>query len=132
MNSPERNPVQQALAFLGSLRLTVTLLGLSIFLVFVGTLAQVNSGIWTVMDQYFRCWFARLGGWMPYPGGKLLGTALLINLLVSHASRIKVQARGPRLLLGMATLLIGGSITWIIISHVFDLDSSEGVINRLE
>jgi len=129
MNSPEGNPVQKVLSFLGSLRLTVALIGLSIFLVFVGTLAQVNQGIWTVMEQYFRCWFARLGGWFPFPGGKLLGTALLINLLVSHTSRIKVQARGPRLLLGMATLFIGLAITWIVISHVFDVDSSKDVVN---
>ena len=36
-----------------SLRLTVTLLSLSMILVFCGTLAQVDNGIWTVMDQYF-------------------------------------------------------------------------------
>jgi hypothetical protein len=36
----------------------VVLLGLSITLVFLGTIAQVNAGIWTVMDQYFRCWIA--------------------------------------------------------------------------
>ena len=41
-----------------SLKLTVTLLALSMVLIFVGTLAQVDKGIWTVMDQYFRCWIA--------------------------------------------------------------------------
>ena len=41
-----------------SLKLTVTLLALSMVLVFAGTLAQVDKGIWTVMDQYFRCWVA--------------------------------------------------------------------------
>jgi hypothetical protein len=129
MNSPARNPAAQVVSFLGSLRLTVTLLGLSILLVFAGTLAQVNNGIWTVVDQYFRCWVAMLGGWMPFPGGRLLGTLLLLNLLVSHTSRISMQARGPRLLLGLATLAVGGALTWIVISHVFDLDSSEKMIN---
>lgn len=129
MNSPGLHPMQRALRFLGSLQLTVTLLCLSIFLVFVGTWAQVNSGIWTVMDQYFRCWVAWLGGWCPFPGGKLLGVALLVNLLVSHSSRIKVQARGPRLLLGLATLAIGGALTWFVISHVFDFDSTQRTIN---
>jgi hypothetical protein len=129
MNSPERNPVQAALAFLGSLWLTVILLGLSILLVFFGTLAQVNAGIWTVMEQYFRCWIALLGGWIPFPGGRLLGTALLINLLISHTARIKVQARGPRLVLGLATLAIGGALTWFVISHVFDFDSTQRTIN---
>jgi len=129
MSSPERNPVQQVLAVLGSLRLTVVLLAMAIFLVFVGTLAQVNAGIWTVMDLYFRCWIARLGGWCPFPGGKLLGAALLVNLIVSHSSRIKVQARGPRLLLGLATLAIGAALTWFVISHVFDFDSTQRTIN---
>src|SRR5262245_35641454 len=129
MNSEKRHPVQQVLAVVGSLRLTVVLLSLSIFLVFIGTLAQVNNGIWTVMEQYFRCWIALLGGWVPYPGGKLLGAALLVNLLVSHTSRIRVQARGPRLLLGLATLAVGLALTWLVISHVFDLDSTQKTIN---
>src|SRR5947207_2555283 len=129
MNSPERNPVRQALDFLSSLRLTVVLLGLSIILVFFGTLAQRSAGIWTVMDQYFRCWIALLGGWLPFPGGRLLGVLLLVNLLVSHTGRIKVQARGPRLLLGLATLAVGGTLTWFVISHVFDFDSTQRTIN---
>src|SRR5689334_22244213 len=107
MSSPEKNPVQQAVAALGSLRLTVALLFLSMVLVFFGTLAQINNGIWTVMEQYFRCWIAMLGGWLPFPGGRLLGALLLVNLVISHSARIKLQARGPRLLLGLATLAVG-------------------------
>jgi hypothetical protein len=129
MKSAERNPVQQLLAVLGSLWVTVILLGLSIALVFFGTLAQVNNGIWTVMEQYFRCWVAFLGGWLPFPGGRALGAALLVNLLVSHGQRIKVQARGPRLLLGLATLAVGLALTWVVISHVFDFDSTQATIN---
>ena len=86
-------------AGLGSLRITVVLLGLALFLVFAGTLAQRFQGIWSVMEQYFRCWFAWVDAkvfypssvevaWgFPFPGGFLIGTALLINLLVSHAQR---------------------------------------------
>jgi hypothetical protein len=130
MNSEARHPVHQVLAVLGSLRLTVALLGMSIVLVFIGTWAQVNNGIWTVMEQYFRCWFVKLGGWFPiFPGGKLLGAALLVNLIVSHTARIRVQARGARLLLGLATLAVGLALTWVVISHVFDLDSTQKTIN---
>ena len=137
MTSPRKSPPAQVVAALGSLRLTVTLLAMSIFLVFVGTLAQVEKGIWTVMEQYFRCWFAwvelkiffardaNIGGGFPFPGGRLLGAALLTNLLVSHASRISVKARGPRLAVGIATLAVGLSITWVVISHVFDADSTQ-------
>jgi hypothetical protein len=131
MSRPEGDVVDRIVAFLGSLRLTVALLGLSILLVFVGTIAQVNAGIWTVMDQYFRCWIAQIGGhwWLPFPGGKLLGAALLVNLLISHAQRIRVVARGPRLVLGIITLAMGLGLTWFVISHVFDLDSTTRTIN---
>lgn len=132
MSSLEKSPVQKAIAFLGSLQLTVVLLAMSIVLVFVGTIAQVGSGIWTVMDQYFRCWIALLGGWFPFPGGRLLGALLLVNLLISHTARIKVQARGPRLLLGLATLAVGGALTWFVIAHAFDLDSTTKTINPSE
>jgi hypothetical protein len=138
---PSLNPMAMALKAVASLRLTVALLGLSIFLVFAGTLAQVDRDIWPVMEQYFRCWIAwielkiffprdwSISGQFPYPGGWLLGTVLLANLLVSHTSRIRVPARGGRLLLGIGTLAIGVALTWIVISHVFEVDSTQKQIN---
>jgi hypothetical protein len=141
MNRVQKSPLAQAVAALSSLRLTVTLLGMSIFLVFAGTLAQVDKGIWTVMEQYFRCWIAWIDlkiffshdhpvpGSFPFPGGRLLGAVLLVNLLISHASRINVVARGPRLLIGLATLAVGLVTSWVVISHVFDLDSTQKVSN---
>ena len=50
------------LRVLASLRLTVALFALSMVLVFFGTLAQVDKGIWTVVDQYFRSWYV----WVPF------------------------------------------------------------------
>ncbi len=141
MTSPEKSPPAKVLAALGSLRLTVALLGMSIFLVFVGTLAQVDKGIWTVMEQYFRCWFAwvelkiffardsNVGGGFPFPGGRLLGAALLVNLLISHASRINIQVRGTRLMAGLGVLAAGLALTLVVILHVFDADSSEKKID---
>src|SRR5579862_4074552 len=153
MISPQKSPLAWVLGAFGSLWLTVVLLGMSIFLVFAGTLAQVDKGIWSVMEQYFRCWLAvvefrvfcqadwhvpstiqlwndyKVSFGFPFPGGRLLGDLLLANLLISHAGRIKVQARGPRLLLGLATLAVGLTATWIVISHVFDLDSTQKVSN---
>ena len=41
-----------------SLRLTVVLFAMSIVIVLVGTLAQVNMDMWEVMDRYFTSWFA--------------------------------------------------------------------------
>ena len=106
------------LAALASLRLTVVLFALSIFLVFVGTLAQKDHDVWYVVnDTYFRVWFARveflaferlvqmffksvewnLTGGFYFPGGKLIGLALLVNLVAAHAVRFKVAAEGRRL-----------------------------------
>src|SRR5207249_2188275 len=42
----EKGPVRGVLAALASLRLTVVLFSLSLVLVFCGTLAQVDAGIW--------------------------------------------------------------------------------------
>ena len=64
---------------LAGLRLTVTLLILSILLVFLGTLEQVHWGVWHIQKAYFGSWVcfyplddtavARI----PLPGGFLLG-----------------------------------------------------------
>ena len=106
-----------------SLKLTVTLLVLSMVLVFAGTLAQVDKGIWTVMDQYFRCWVAwielsiffpsssQVAGVIPFPGGFLIGSLLSINLLAVHASTFKVLVKGRRLWMGYAVLLFGLLVT---------------------
>ena len=106
-----------------SLKLTVTLLALSMVLVFAGTLAQVDKGIWTVMDQYFRCWVAwielsiffpsssQVAGVIPFPGGFLIGSLLSINLLAVHASTFKVLVKGRRLWMGYAVLLFGLLVT---------------------
>ena len=50
--------VKRILEPLASLRLTVVLFALSIFLILAGTFAQVDLDIWPVIGQYFRCWFA--------------------------------------------------------------------------
>ena len=41
---------------IASLQLTVALFAMSLVLVFFGTLAQKNAGIWYVVDQYFWSW----------------------------------------------------------------------------
>ncbi len=138
MDKPDRDwgLLARGIAFLGSLKLTVTLLAMSIFLVFAGTLAQVDKGLWHAVDQYFRCWYAwvemriffpadsGIRGGFPFPGGRLLGAALVVNLLVAHALRINLKARGARLVLGLAVTAIGGALTWFVITNVFDADSS--------
>ena len=56
------SPVWRVFKALASLQLTVGLFALSMVLVFFGTLAQIDKGIWTVVDQYFRSWYV----WIPF------------------------------------------------------------------
>jgi hypothetical protein len=139
MPTPLADLLKRGLKALGSLKLTVALLAMSIFIVFAGTLAQRESGIWTVVERYFRCWVAWIhirdisprdwnvpASWvLLFPGGWLLGAALVVNLLVSHSMRIRLEARGPRLILGVAVALIGAALTWMVVAHAFDADTAE-------
>src|SRR5580698_1783996 len=76
-----------------SLRLTVILLAFAILLVFIGTLAQVDEGLYNAQARYFRQWLIfglDLFGWripLLLPGGYLIGTLLLLNLIAAHLYR---------------------------------------------
>lgn len=122
--------LQGLLAGISSLRLTVTLLALSLVLIMAGTLAQIDRDVWYVLHDYFRVWIARIElkvffprsmqfpDWAAfyYPGGKLLGSALLVNLLAAHATRFRVAATGRRLALGAALIAVGAAITYAVIA----------------
>jgi ABC-type transport system involved in cytochrome c biogenesis permease subunit len=108
----------KALKGLASLRLTVALFALSIILVFAGTLAQVDAGIWTVVDGYFRSFYVwiplqiflprtvNFGGGFPFPGGWLLGSLLLANLLAAHAVRFKLSWKRSGIIILHSGLII--------------------------
>lgn len=132
---------------LASLRVTVVLFGLSIFLVFVGTLAQVDHDIWHVVNNtYFRVWIAQVEfrafgrligmftdldpsawtGWFPFPGGRTIGYCMLVNLLAAHAIRFKAIAKGQRLLIGLGLIAAGVAATIaVIVSGMDNLVESE-------
>lgn len=116
----------RALNFFGSLQLTVTLLVLSILLIFCSTLAQIDSGVWTVVKAYFRSWYVwipfqlffprthAVGGGIPFPAGWTLGSLLLVNLLVAHYQRFNLSKQKIGLFLihaGLILLLVGEGIT---------------------
>lgn len=143
--SPRPAPLPAVLAYplmglhaLASLRLTVVLLAVSTVLVFLGTLAQMNSGNWTVVDRYFYSYWvkvdfallvqfaqkfditgtippsAKAAGWFPFVGGFTLGALLLVNLLAAHLVRFKLTwRRFPVILLhaGIALLLVNEIVT---------------------
>ncbi|MFP6769493.1 MAG: cytochrome c biogenesis protein CcsA [Planctomycetaceae bacterium] len=124
---------------LASLKITVVLFAMAIFVVLAGTLAQVHKDIWEVVRDYFRTDFAWIefrvffpksffmgsfleplteipeGLGFPFPGGWMIGGAMAINLLAAHSIRFKIQARGGRLVYGMLTLAAGCALTTVVI-----------------
>jgi hypothetical protein len=113
-------PLKSPLRVLSSLRLTVVCLGLGMLLVFLGTLAQVHLGIHAVQAHYFQSllvyWSPAGANWkIPIlPGGYLLGTVLLVNLLAAHAVRFQLSKKKLGIILlhsGVILLLIGQLLT---------------------
>ena len=125
---------------LASLKICVTLLALSLFLVLAGTLAQVSHDIWEVVHNYFRCWVAYvpvadlvpttwfppgtlLGEWATadekygfhFPGGWTLGLALGVNQIASMLTKFKVKARGTKLWVGLGVTAVGAVATWAVV-----------------
>jgi len=109
---------QQCVKFFVSLQLTVVLLALSMILVFVATLDQVNLGIWAVQEKYFRSFVVlwNVNG-IPipvFPGGYFIGGLLLINLVASHFYRFKLSWQKSGIVLthfGLIFLLVGELLT---------------------
>ena len=106
--------------FFTSLRLTVVCLTAALILVFVGTLAQVDLGLYAVQSKFFRSflvyWSPAGSNWkIPvFPGGWLIGLTLLVNLLAAHAKRFKFTPKKYGILLihaGLIFLLLGQFLT---------------------
>ncbi|MBK8476646.1 MAG: cytochrome c biogenesis protein ResB [Opitutaceae bacterium] len=116
-------PFRSVIERLASLRLTVVLLVLSLVLVVVATLDQVNLGIWAVQEKYFRSFFVfqQLSGsgiaFPFFPGGYLIGGGLLLNLLCAQFLRFTLNWRNVGLHLthfGIILLLIGELLTGLL------------------
>jgi hypothetical protein len=108
--------IERVFGWLGSLRLTVLCLAGASLLVFAGTLAQVDVGIYVAQAKYFRSWFILwdLPGTslrLPvFPGGYLLGAVILVNLLCAYARRAGFTRKNIGLWLvhlGLALMLLG-------------------------
>lgn len=125
--------LKRSFQFLSSLRLTVVLLALSTLLVFLGTIAQSSEGLYAAQHRYFRSFFIWTGpaaaDWkLPvFPGGYLLGSVLLANLIAAHITRFKLTWKKSGIFLthlGVVLLLIGQLAT--------DLLSTESSLQLLE
>jgi hypothetical protein len=85
-------------------------------LVFWGTLAQVEVGLLKAQNEFFRSWFVYWGpkgAWWKipvFPGGYLVGGALLINLVASHFKRFSLTRKKAGIWMihfGIILLLLG-------------------------
>jgi hypothetical protein len=117
-----------------SLRLTVILLAFAIVLVFVGTLAQVDEGLYNAQARYFRQWLIfgldLFGRKIPLilPGGYLIGTLLLINLLAAHIYRFQLSVKkiGIQLVHSGVILLLVGQLVTDMFAHETQMRFVEG------
>ena len=106
--------------FFTSLRLTVVCLALALVLVFWGTLAQVDLGLYKAQNEFFRSfiiyWGPKGASWrIPvFPGGYLIGGVLLLNLIASQLRRFTFTASKIGLWMvhvGLILLLLGQLLT---------------------
>ncbi len=121
----------QLLAALSSQKLAVVLLLILGLLTWLGTLAQIDNGLWKTQREYFESWglIAELplswwGGafpstesqWVikiPLPGAYPVMLLLFINLMVGGLMRLKWKLRNAGVLithLGIGLLLIAGFV----------------------
>lgn len=112
--------IDPLISFFTSIRLTVVCLGIGMVLVFWGTIAQVDLGLYKAQNEFFRSFFIYWGpkwtSWkIPiFPGGYLVGGVLLINLVSAHIKRFKVTRDKAGIWMvhfGLITLLLGQLLT---------------------
>ncbi|MCH7729225.1 MAG: cytochrome c biogenesis protein ResB, partial [Planctomycetes bacterium] len=143
---PEPNAwdvIKKILQPIASLKLTVALFSMGLFVIFVGTLAQDKMEIWRAVDLYFHAWQIQIpfnvffpSEWFPdlqdtkgaiwFPGGMLIGVMMMINLTAAHTVRFKVQASGGRLASGLSVIGLGAIVTLVVILSGHNADGLQG------
>jgi ABC-type transport system involved in cytochrome c biogenesis permease subunit len=125
--------IRRLLLPLASLKLTVVLFALAIVIVLTGTFAQTDLNERAVQARYFSAWVVwidfqvffpksffpsepKIPGGIWFPGGALIGLAMLVNLLAAHTLRFTIQAQGQRFWSGLAVLAVGALTTWLVIA----------------
>jgi hypothetical protein len=127
--------LDRLLKFFASVKLTVVCLCFAAALVFLGTILQVDEGLYNVQSRYFH---SLLVYWAPssglpsflggqffnqrlqvfpatwripvFPGGYLIGAVMLVNLVTAYADRLRQPRHRFGLLLahgGLILLLLG-------------------------
>src|SRR5262245_33525198 len=126
--------LKRLVKFFTSLRLTVVLLACAIVLVWIGTVAQADEGDYNVQVRYFRQWIVTgvsvFGHKLPLvlPGGYLIGTLLLINLVAAHVQRFQFTSKkiGIHVAHAGIILLLVGQLATDLLSHETQIHFTEG------
>ncbi len=133
---------------LASLKITVAVFALALFLILIGSLAQGRRDVILVLAQYFRCWVAIVEirdffppaffpslidyDWsalpvskFPFPGGWTLGLIATLNLAAAHGLKFKVQVKGARLNLGTGIICAGILACYFVVLRGMNSDGFE-------
>jgi ResB-like family len=99
-----------------SLKLTIFCLACAMLLIFLGTIDQVNIGVYEAENRYFKSFFLfftlpRTDLRIPwFPGGYIVGSLLLVNLVAAHFARFRWSWKKIGIVLlhsGLILLLVG-------------------------
>ena len=126
--------IKKIVGFFTSLKLTVVLLAFAIVLVFVGTIAQADEGLYGAQVHYFKQWLVLgahfFGHKIPLilPGGYLLGVLLLVNLISAHIYRFQLTSNkiGIQLAHAGVIVLLVGQLSTDLLSRELQMRFTEG------
>jgi hypothetical protein len=127
--------MERFIKIITSLRLTVVCLAFGIILVWVGTVAQADEGLYQAQARYFKHWLvvgATMFGYeIPYlilPGGYLIGTVLLVNLVAAHIKRFQFTWKklGIHVTHAGIILLLVGQLATDLLSRETQMRFAEG------
>ena len=104
------------------------------FLVFVGTLAQADEGLYGAQAHYFKQWLVVganfFGHKIPLllPGGYLIGTLLLVNLVAAHIYRFEFTRKKTGIQLAHAgvIVLLVGQLSTDLLAREMQMHFAEG------
>lgn len=132
-NEERRERVLDALA---SYRLSVATLGGLFVISWLGTVAQVELGLFRAQKIYFESWFLTerfglFGDWrlaVPLPGGQLLMSLLAVNLLVGGLVRVGqryAKATGVRRGILLSLLATHLGVVMLLAAGIVKLHASD-------
>jgi hypothetical protein len=112
------------------LRVTVVCLSLLFVLTFLGTIHQIDNGIYSAQKKYFESFFTLAAGFVPLPGAQLVLWVLCVNLVAATIYRFVYKARRVGILIihgGLFALFFGMFFTQYFAQESFlSLGEGEG------